>query len=131
MASSLSIRETFGAKIVGFVDQTLLDTAVIARVGQDLKALLHNAPPAIVLDFQRVSQMSSAALGALVGLYPRAAAAHCELVISGANPHITKLFSLTNLPGIFRTFETSEKALNYLRAGPLKDLLSRDATPNA
>lgn len=58
---------------------------------------LFSASTTVVLDLTNVSYMDSSGLGAIVGLYVSARAAHSQLKLINLNQRLKELFSITRL----------------------------------
>jgi anti-sigma B factor antagonist len=108
----------FGDIIVLKVTDARLD----ARSGADLKVavtdLVTKGHRRIVLDLTRVSFVDSTGLGAIVSSL-KVVGRQGELVVCGLAAAVTKLFTLTRMDKVFRTFATPVDAVASLYSFPV------------
>jgi len=108
----LNIRKDGSVSIVKFEDRKILDELVINEIGERLNELAESEPqPEILLDFENVEHLSSAALGMLVVLNKQLAGRQGQLVLAGIRPQIYEVFKITRLNRIFNIHNTTEDAL--------------------
>jgi anti-sigma B factor antagonist len=77
-----------------------LTLGAAANFKSHVKSLVRESPR-VVVDLSGVTYMDSSGLGAIVGLYVTAKAAHSELQLINFNKQIRQLFGLTNLLSLF------------------------------
>jgi len=100
--------------IVNFQDASILDTAQIERIGEELYDLVENkARRKLVLDLTKVQFLSSSALGILITLRKKATAIKGEVVICGLRKELMKVFEITSLTKMFTFVTNEEKALAH------------------
>ncbi len=100
--------------VVNFQDASILDTAQVEAIGDDLYDLVDNrGRKKIVLDFTKVQFLSSSALGVLITLRKKAAAIKGEIVICGIRKELMKVFEITNLTKMFTFAPNEEQALAH------------------
>jgi anti-sigma B factor antagonist len=73
-----------------------------------------NHPKEIVADFSRVKFFSSQVLGLLLGVRSKLKVYNGQIVISGINPQLYRVFKITNLDKIFKFFPDRESAVKSL-----------------
>src|ERR1700712_2728410 len=108
----LNVTDHKDLKVVSFVENKILDEANIADIGQALTALIdskHN--PKLLLDFQNVDHLSSAALGMLINVNQKIKGQSGELRLSNIKAQIYEVFVITKLNKLFRILPSREEAL--------------------
>jgi anti-sigma B factor antagonist len=78
------------------------------------KSLLKQGRDKIVVNLGLTPWANSQGIGMLIGAYTSVRNAGGELVISDATERIMDILFVTKLGLIFKTFETEERAVNYL-----------------
>ena len=100
-----------GLTIVTLEDQRILDEVSIAKIGQDITALIQEQiTPRLVIDFSQVTNMSSSALGMLITLHKRVREKMGTLVLCNIQPTIEEIFKITRLNEIFTISENLDLA---------------------
>lgn len=111
----LNISDVDGVTLVELTDRKILDEVNISQIGEQLNVLVADADaPKLVLDFSRVSHMSSSALGMLITLQKRVREKNGQLRLCGIQPNIREVFVITRLNEIFEICDTREDALASL-----------------
>ena len=88
--------------VVKFVDKKILDEAGILELGAELFSLIeHDNRRSIVLNFDNVDFLSSAALGKLITLDRKVKSAQGRLKMSNIRPEILEVFQITKLNKVF------------------------------
>ena len=88
--------------VVKFVDKKILDEAGILELGSELFSLIeHDNRRSIVLNFDNVDFLSSAALGKLITLDRKVKSAQGRLKMSNIRPEILEVFQITKLNKVF------------------------------
>lgn len=88
--------------VVKFVDKKILDEAGIQELGSELFSLVeHDNRRSIVLNFDNVDFLSSAALGKLITLDRKVKSAQGRLKMCGIRPEILEVFQITKLNKVF------------------------------
>ncbi|MEI6504245.1 MAG: STAS domain-containing protein [Planctomycetota bacterium] len=88
--------------VVRFVDKKILDEAGIQELGAELFFLIeHDNRRSILLNFENVDFLSSAALGKLITLDRKVKAAQGRLKMSNIRPEILEVFQITKLNKVF------------------------------
>jgi anti-anti-sigma factor len=111
MASShILINDYAGVTVVTFTESRILDAVAIGEIAKDLYHLVDDqARGKVLLDFSKVTSMSSQGLGMLVNLNKKLAAIKGSLALCGLRPEIKKLFAITGLEKDFK-FHADDKA---------------------
>lgn len=94
-----------------------VDEFTCARLREALRDLLSEGESRVVVDLARVKYIDSAGLGTLVGGLRRIMEADGGLALSGPNPQVERILSLTGLDRIFQLFEDEDHAVQSLIAG--------------
>jgi len=88
--------------VVKFVDRKILDEAGIQELGAELFSLIEqDNRRSIVLNFDNVDFLSSAALGKLITLDRKVKSAQGRLKMSNIRPEILEVFQITKLNKVF------------------------------
>ena len=92
----LNVTDHKDVKVVSFIENKILDEANIAEIGQALTAIVESKHrPKLLLDFQNVDHLSSAALGMLINVNQKIKAQSGELRLSNIKPQIFEVFVIT------------------------------------
>ena len=98
----LRVRERGDVTVVSFMDKKILDESNIEEIGRELLTLVQSRPQIkMLLDFESVQYLSSAALGKLITLNKRVAENNGRLVLCTIKPQIYEVFQITKLNKIF------------------------------
>lgn len=111
-ATGLRITDLNGVSRVDFIERNILDEANIQQIGDELGRLVEASPrPRILICFENVEHLSSAALGTLITVSNQVKARDGQLRLSDIRPQIKEIFSITRLDRLFEIHETSDDAL--------------------
>lgn len=103
--------------VVTFVDRKILDAANIQELGDELFALVEqDGLTALVLDFQTVEFLSSAALNKLIILDKKAKGKSGKLRLCNLKPEIQEVFVITRLNQLFDIRDSVDDALGAFKA---------------
>ena len=98
--------------VAHFIDQKILDEDKIRQLGDELSSLAGSGEhPNLLLNFQRVEFLSSAALGKLISVKKKATQADTTLRFCSIRPEIFEVFRITNLDKVFDISADQEEAL--------------------
>ncbi len=110
-----SILHDQGIEVIRFSRPDVVDSVYIERMGADLQRFAGSlAKPLIVLDMQHVRQLSSAALGALVGLNNTVKLRCGQLCLASLDPKLREVFKLTKLSKIIAMCDDMPAAKRYV-----------------
>jgi anti-sigma B factor antagonist len=85
-------------------------------VSQQITELIKNQKPKnLVIDFSGVKFFSSQALGMLIDVKKKISAQKGNVVISGINPQLYRVFKITNLDKIFKFYPDAKAAISDLK----------------
>ncbi|MDX9910827.1 MAG: STAS domain-containing protein [Phycisphaerales bacterium] len=97
---------------VSFIDRNILDEANIQAIGEEISRLVDaKDQPKLLIDFQNVDHLSSAALGTLLTIRSRVSGRGGKLRLSNIDPQIYEVFVITRLNKLFDIHETTDQAL--------------------
>lgn len=100
------------ACVVRFIDRKIIDAAEIEQLGAELVALVEDKNRTqLLLNFEGVDFLSSAALNKLITLHRRVKSAEGVVRICNLNSQIREVFTLTRLDRMFEIVRTEEAAL--------------------
>jgi anti-sigma B factor antagonist len=98
--------------VVSFADSKILDEQVIQEIGDELFALIdEHYKVKLLLNFENVDYLSSAALGKLIILNRKVREENGDLKFCSIKPKIYDVFKITKLDKIFSIYEDEERAL--------------------
>lgn len=110
--NELMIQKYKDVTVVNFQNATVLDSANIEALGQNLLDLVQKQDTKrMILDFTAVKFMSSQAIGVLIQLKKATDVVKGTIVIVGIRPELFKVFKLTNLHKVFKFHDELDKAL--------------------
>ncbi len=111
-SSHVTVIDVNDVKRVEFSDRKILDELVINEILTELVALIEGADGIkMLLDFENVDHLSSAALGMLITLNKRANEANGQLRLAKISPQIFEVFKITRLDKLFDIRDTVEEAM--------------------
>lgn len=114
--SRLRISEMGGVTHVRFIDRNILDEANIQNIGDEIARRIDAAStPRILIDFENVDHLSSAALGTLITINNKINNKGGKLKLANIDPQIYEVFVITKLHKLFDIHETSDQALASFR----------------
>ncbi|MFQ5501173.1 MAG: STAS domain-containing protein [Phycisphaerae bacterium] len=107
----IKIKEANGVSIVQFADRKILDELCIMEIQEELSRLVEaKAGSNLLLSFDNVEHMSSAALGMLITLRKKVEEQKGKLKLSDINPQIYEVFKITRLNKMFDIHPSIDKA---------------------
>ena len=108
----ITVAEDGGVSIVRFVDKKIVDSATIEQLGEELSALVTTEKRnMLLLNFDGVEFMSSAALNKLISLNSKIKAAAGRLKLCCLRAEIKEVFTITRLDRVFDLRKTEADAL--------------------
>ena len=108
----IEIKKLEDIAVVVFNTASISDMAGIEKVSVQIKQFIaDNRPTKLIIDFVHVRFFTSQALGLLLDIWRKLQAIGGEVVISGINPQLHRVFKITNLDKIFRFFPDEQTAL--------------------
>lgn len=111
-SSHLKIKRCDNVAVVEFADRKILEELSIQEIGEELSQLVESEPGIkLLLSFQNVDHLSSAALGMLITLNSKVQDQNGELKLSDINRQIYEVFEITQLKRVFEIHDSAEQAL--------------------
>ena len=108
----VSVVNEKNVRIVEFTNNKILDEANIAEIGATLNTLIDEVDqPRLLLDFNSVDHLSSAALGMLINANNRIKQRNGQLRLANIKPQIFEVFRITKLDRLFRIYSSRADAL--------------------
>lgn len=94
--------------VVQFLDRNILEEASIQQIGDEIAELIQAASnPKILLDFESVEHLSSAALGTLITVNNKVKEKGGQLRLSNIDPQIYEVFVITKLNKLFQIHDNN------------------------
>lgn len=111
-AEHIIVTKNNGINVIEFNDRKILDELAIRELGEQLQDVAESQDGVrILLNFQNVEHLSSAALGMLITLDQRVKERKGALKLSNINPQIYEVFKITRLNKLFEIHESAARAL--------------------
>ena len=108
----LTVSDVGDVTVVRFVDRKILDELNIQELGQELFQLVEEDNKSrLLLNFQHVEFLSSAALGKLITLDKKVKAHGGKMKLSNIRPEIYEVFAITKLNKLFDIKDDEADAL--------------------
>ncbi len=97
---------------IDLLDRNILEEAAIQQIGDEITALVDEAPnPKLLISFSNVEHLSSAALGTLININNKIRQKGGQLRLSNIDPQIYEVFVITRLNKLFQIHEDKEAAV--------------------
>lgn len=111
-SSHLNITKVDGVYVAEFADRKILEELCITEIGEELSSLVASEPGIrLLLNFENVEHLSSAALGVLIQLNKQVAGVNGRLKLSNIKPQIFEVFKITRLDKLFEIHTKVQHAL--------------------
>src|SRR2546429_6839331 len=108
----LEVEDIGDVTVVNFVDKKILDEGNIQIIGEQLFSLVDDlGRRKILLNFQNVEFLSSAALGKLITLNRKLQSVEGRLVMCSIAKEIREVFEITKLDKLFKIYNEEQAAL--------------------
>lgn len=108
----IEVDEVSDVAVVRFVDKRILDEQNIQTIGEQLFSLVDDdGKKKILLNFENVEYLSSAALGKLITLNKKVKGTSGQLKMCNIKAEIYEVFEITKLNKVFPIYEDEEAAL--------------------
>lgn len=107
----LEVTEDGDVVRVRFLERNILEESNIQQIGEHLIRLVDQAtPPKLLINFDQVEHLSSAALGTLITINNRVRQKGGQLRLSNIDPQIYEVFVITKLNKLFQIYDDAEEA---------------------
>lgn len=111
--SRLRIKNENDVTQVEFIDRNILDEANIQQIGDELAEIIDGGDmPKLLISFNNVDHLSSAALGTLITVNNKIKAKGGMLRLADIDPQIYEVFVITKLNRIFDIHDTIDEAVS-------------------
>ena len=111
-ASRIRVVDQDGVIRIEFLDRNILDEANIQQIGEEISRLVEeNTEPKVLISFQNVDHLSSAALGTLITINNKIRGKSGQLRLADIDPQIYEVFVITKLNKLFQIYDSSDQAL--------------------
>lgn len=111
----IEVSESANVTVIRFQDQKIIDPEAIQELGQELFDLVERDDrKKMVLNFENVEFLSSAALGKLITFEKKSKRNDAKLILTNISPEIYQVFAITNLDKLFQIKDTEADALAVL-----------------
>ena len=116
MDEQVNVEITSGeSAVVAFKSASLSEPEAIAAASKQINEFVReNRPNWVIFDFGAVKFFSSQVLGLLLDVRAKLKESEGEVLISGINPQLYRVFKITNLDKLFRFFPDKEAAVRAL-----------------
>lgn len=102
--------------VVSFNAPTIGGACGVDDISKQLRAYItDNKPQKLVIDFDGVRFFSSQMLGLLVDTWRTLQQYDAQMIISGINPQLSRVFKITNLDRIFSFYPDRQTAVEAIR----------------
>lgn len=109
--SRLLIQRDHDITRIEFLDRNILEEANIQQIGDEIAQIIdQSANPKILISFENVEHLSSAALGTLITVNNKVRQKGGQLRLSNIDPQIYEVFVITKLNKLFQIYDDAEKA---------------------
>ena len=110
----ISIRNVANATIVDLDGSITLENSATLR-----KTLFENvtAAPGLALNLTGIRYIDSSGIATLIEAFKKSRDTNKEFLLFGLGAPVHDVLKLTNLLGVFRTFNTEAEALNAIKTG--------------
>ena len=114
--SRLIVNEEDEITRISFLDRNILEEATIQQIGDEVSAIIERSGnPRILINFENVEHLSSAALGTLITINNKVRQKGGQLRLSNIDPQIYEVFVITKLNKLFQIYDSNEKAVASFR----------------
>ena len=101
---------------IEFLDRNILEEASIQKLGTEILGIIDQTPnPRILISFENVEHLSSAALGTLITINNKVRQQGGQLRLSNIDPQIYEVFVITKLNKLFQIYDDAEEAIRSLK----------------
>ena len=109
----VKLSEIGDVTVVRFVDRRIIDEAIIQDLGSELFSLVEqDKRESLLLSFENVEFLSSAALGKLITLDRKVKAQGGKLKLTSIRPEIYEVFTITKLDQLFDINDSEASGLS-------------------
>ena len=111
--SKLNVSKSGTVTQITFLDASICIDADLDQIRSEIFHLIDAVKqPKLLLSFENVTELSSAALGVLIRIHQRIGKLDGQLRMAPVKPQIQEIFTITNLHGVFRICADSQEAVD-------------------
>ena len=111
-SSRLRVVDHDGVTRIEFLDRNILDEANIQQIGEEItKIVADQDQPKVLISFDNVDHLSSAALGTLITINNKIRSKDGQLRLANIDPQIYEVFVITKLNKLFQIHESTDQAM--------------------
>jgi anti-sigma B factor antagonist len=112
----ITVSDNNGVSVIRFVDKKIVDSGSIEQLGEELNSLVTvDKRNKVLLNFDSVEFMSSAALNKLISLNSKVKAAAGRLKLCCLRAEIKEVFTITRLDRVFDLRKSEEEAIEAFK----------------
>lgn len=112
----IQISDHAGVKKIAFTQRSIIDETVISQIGKDIITVIDGeTKPKVLISFQGVEHLSSAALGVLITCHNRIRVKDGQLYLSDIPKPIFEIFKITKLNKMFQIVDSAEAAMKSFK----------------
>jgi len=101
---------------IEFVDRNILEEANIQQIGDEISEIIEaSSNPKILLSFENVEHLSSAALGTLITVNTKVKQKGGQLRLAQIDKQIYEVFVITKLNKLFQIHDNCDKAIGSFK----------------
>jgi anti-sigma B factor antagonist len=102
--------------IIEFLDRNILDEGNIQQIGDEIGQIIErSAAPKLLINFDHVEHLSSAALGTLITINNKVRQKDGQLRLANIQDQIYEVFVITKLNKLFQIHQTTDEALKNFK----------------
>ena len=111
----INIETSGDITVVSFNTPSICGVAGVEKISTELRQfVISTKPKKLIIDFCGVKFFSSQMLGLLVDIWRKLTDAGGQLIISGIDPQLGRVFKITNLDKIFKFYPDRDQAINAM-----------------
>lgn len=116
--SKLLIEDVGGVRVLGFLENSIIDTSQISEISAEVNALIdRDNARKLIFDFAQVRYLSSQSLAMMITLQKKLGACGGTMRLAGVRGELRQVFKITKLDTLFTFHPTVNDALAELGAG--------------
>lgn len=113
----MEITTEANATVVAFKSASMSDVDGIAAAAWRIRNFAESErPQTLIFDFEAVKFFSSQVLGLLLDVRKKLEESGGQVVVSGINPQLHRVFKITNLDKVFQFFPNRQEAIRMANA---------------
>jgi len=114
--SRLLVKQDGKITQVDFLDRNILDEASIQQIGDQISELIEQSDkPRLLINFEHVEHLSSAALGTLITINNKIRLKGGQLRLTNIDPQILEVFEITRLDQLFQIHNDIDAAVESFK----------------